>query len=288
MMKLQPIEKRQGLTADEFREVYLKPRKPVIFTDLIRDWPATTKWTFEWFRNNYGHLEVPLYGNDFHESGKYYMTSKRKMRFGDYLTLIETQPTELRMFLYNIFDHAPELAHDFSMPDIIKGWNRRYYYMFFGGQGSKVNLHYDIDCSHVFLSQFQTRKKVYLFAPEQGPLLYHEPFTVKSQMDVNEPDYSKYPALRYAKGYEGVLCHGETLFIPSEYWHHMEYVDGGFGLALRAYTDWKMLAGAATNLATHFLIDKGLNKIIGERWSQWKLDKARENAEQAIAKVELA
>ncbi len=287
-MKLQPIEKREGLTSEEFREEYLLPRKPVIFKDLIKDWPATEKWTFDWFRKNYGHLEVPLFGNDFHDAGKHYMTSKRKMKFGDYLTLIENEPTELRMFLYNLFDHAPELVNDFNMPNIINGWNKRYYYMFFGGQGSSVNLHYDIDCSHVFLSQFQTRKKVYLFAPDQGELLYHQPFTVKSQMDVNNPDYEKYPALKYVEGLTGTLEHGETLFMPSQYWHHMEYIEGGFGLALRAYTDWTMLAGAAKNLATHFVIDKGLNQLMGEKWSHWKKEKARENAHQAMQKIEMA
>lgn len=287
-MKLQLIEKREGLTSEEFREEYLLPRKPVIFKDLIKDWPATSKWTFDWFRKNYGYLDVPLYGNDFHDSGKHYMTPKHHMKFADYLTLIENEPTELRMFLYNIFNHAPELINDFSMPDIVGGFSKRYYFMFFGGEGSSVNLHYDIDCSHVFLSQFQTRKKVYLFAPEQGKFLYHQPFTVKSQMDVNNPDYERYPALKYVKGYTETLHHGETLFIPSEYWHHIEYVDGGFGLALRAYTDWKMKVHAASNLATHFFVDKGMNKVLGEKWSQWKKDKARENANEAMAKMEMA
>lgn len=284
-MEYQEIDRRTGLTKEEFKEEYLKPRKPVVFTDLIKDWPATEKWTFDWLRDNYGHLEVPLYGNDFHEAGKYYMTPKRKMKFGDYLTIIENEPTELRMFLYNIFDHAPELIKDFSMPDITSGWNKRYYFMFFGGQGSSVNLHYDIDCSHVFLSQFQTRKKVYLFPPDQGKFLYHEPFTVKSQMDVEEPNFEKYPAFQYAKGLTTILKHGETLFIPSQYWHHMEYIDGGFGLALRSYSDLKMRLGAATNLATHFFVDKSMNKLMGEKWSQWKKDKASERALAAIKEV---
>ncbi len=281
-MQLKEIEKRENLSAEEFREEYLKPLRPVVFKDLIKDWPATGKWTFEWLRNNYGHLEVPLYGNDFHQAGKYYMTSKRKMKFGDYLTLIENEPTELRMFLYNIFDHAPELANDFSMPDIMKGWNQRYYFMFFGGQGSTVNLHYDIDCSHVFLSQFQTRKKVYLFAPDQSKYLYHEPFTVKSQMDVEHPDFEKYPAFKKASGYTTILEHGETLFMPSRYWHHMEYIEGGFGLALRSYTDWKMKLDALSNIATHFVVDKGMNRLMGQKWSDWKRTKARERAEAVL------
>lgn len=285
-MRLQPIEKRSGLTPEEFREEYLLPKRPVVFTDLVKDWPATEKWTFDWFRKNYGHLEVPLYGNDFHESGKYYMTSKRKMKFGDYLSLIEKGPTELRMFLYNIFEHAPELAKDFSMPDIMNGWNKRYYFMFFGGEGSTVNLHYDIDCSHVFLTQFQTRKRVYLFPHEQGKFLYHEPFTVKSQMDVNNPDFSRYPAFKHAEGFRTILEHGETLFMPSRYWHHIDYIEGGFSLALRSYTDWQMRLNALENIATHFVVDKGLNRVLGNKWHHWKKEKARARAEKAMAAVE--
>ena len=39
-MQLIPIERRTGLTRDEFIEQYLKPKKPVVFTDLAKDWPA--------------------------------------------------------------------------------------------------------------------------------------------------------------------------------------------------------------------------------------------------------
>ncbi len=278
-MNFTQIPRRTGLTREEFRTEFLQPLKPVVFTDLVKDWPATKKWTFDWFRENYGHLEVPLYGNDFHEAGKYYMTPKRKMKFGEYLTLIENGPTELRMFLYNIFQHAPELAKDFSMPNIMDGWNKKYYFMFFGGEGSSVNLHYDIDCSHVFLTQFQTRKRVYLFPPSESKYLYHEPYTVKSQMDVNDPNLERYPAFAKAQGYQTVLNHGETLFIPTRYWHHIDYLDGGYSLALRSYSTINQKLGAAKNLATHFVVDKGLNKIMGQKWSDWKREKAKERAE---------
>jgi hypothetical protein len=35
-MKLVPIEKRTGLTREEFIENYLKPSRPVVFTDLAK------------------------------------------------------------------------------------------------------------------------------------------------------------------------------------------------------------------------------------------------------------
>ena len=47
-------------------------------------------------------------------------------------------------------------------------------------------------------------------------------------------DYDAFPALRTAKGYEVILEHGDTLFMPGGYWHHMEYLDSGFAISLRA------------------------------------------------------
>lgn len=33
---------------------------------------------------------------------------------------------------------------------------------------------------------------------------------------------------------EVILEHGDTLFMPAGYWHHMEYLDSGFAMSLRA------------------------------------------------------
>lgn len=282
-MQYKTIDKRENLTAEEFKREYLLPHKPVIFKDLAKNWPATQKWRFKWFKKNYGNLKVPLYGNDFHQTGKNYMAPKITMAFKDYLDLIESKPTDLRMFLYDIFKHAPELVNDFSLPPIIYTWNKRYYYLFFSGKGGKVNLHYDIDCSHVFHTHFETKKRVYLFPYKQGKFLYHEPFTVKSQLDILHPDYEKYPALKQAKGYQATLEHGETLFMPSRYWHYMDYIEGGFALALRAYDTPLKAARGVMNLATHFILDKGMNRILGKRWHHWKKYKAKHIAEKNLA-----
>jgi len=80
-MLLLPIEKRTGLTAKEFQKQYLLPQRPVVY--LAADWPATHKWTFGYLKQKYGHLEVPLFGNDFHQSGKGYMNPKLRMPFGE-------------------------------------------------------------------------------------------------------------------------------------------------------------------------------------------------------------
>lgn len=243
-MKLHSIDRRSGLDRRTFTEEYLKKQKPVIFTDLVKNWPATEKWTFDFFRSNHGQIEVPLYDDTFRSSGKGYLSAAKTMKFGEYLDLIEHEPTKLRMFLFNIFKHVPELTNDFTMPGITDGWLSNFPMMFFGGQGSKVELHYDLDCASVFLTQFQRKKRVILFSPEQSPLLYKHPFTVQSPVNVDDPDFDKHPAMKKAIGYKAVLEHGETIYMPSRYWHSMFYVEGGFSLSLRTHSMSTRLLGA--------------------------------------------
>ncbi len=276
-MKLQPIERRSGLTRREFEEEYLKKNKPVVFTDLAAKWPATEKWTFEWLSKNYGHLEVPLYDNNFRKPGKGYLTPTKHMPFGDYLALIQQGPTELRMFLYNIFKHAPELTSDFAMPHVTDGFLKNFPMMFFGGQGAKVDLHYDLDCATVFLTQFQTRKRVILFAPDQGDYLYQHPFTVQSEVKLDRPDFELHPALLKAQGYEVVLEHGETVFMPHLWWHYIYYEDGGFSLSLRRHSTYTRTRGIF-NITRHFVVDKGMNYLLGQRWTNIKANMAKKRA----------
>src|SRR5680860_424837 len=132
-MKLKPIEKISGISPQEFQETYLNSKTPVVLTDLASDWPATEKWTWDFLKSDYGHLEVPLFGKDYNKAVKTYLKPTTHMKLGDYLDLIRNEPTDLRMFLYNIFEHAPDLADDFTMPTIMNGFMEKYQYMFFGG-----------------------------------------------------------------------------------------------------------------------------------------------------------
>jgi hypothetical protein len=276
-MHLEPIERRSNLSREEFLENYLKPKKPVILTDLVKDWPATNKWTFDWLRQNHGDLIVPLIDKNYHDPDNYFKLAK-KMKFGEYLDLIEEGPVDLRIFLFDIFKKIPELVQDIRYPTIMDGFVKNYKFMFFGGQDSVTSLHYDMDCSNVFLTQFQTRKKILLFGPDQSEKLYKHPMTVMSHFDPENPDYDKYPAARNLQGYEGVFSHGETAFIPSLWWHHIRYVEGGYSIALRANDSVFTTLKGGLYLARHSIVDRGMTKLLGKRWKHWKEETAAKNA----------
>jgi hypothetical protein len=154
--------------------------------------------------------------------------------------------------------------------------------MFFGGQGAVTNLHYDIDCSHVFHTHFWTQKHIVLFDQSQNDLLYQLPFTVQSRANPLQPDYDRFPALRYATGYEIILTHGETLFIPSMWWHYIVYMEEGYSISLRSVDNVLTQARGLYNIARHFVIDKGMNSLLGTKWKIWKEEQAHKRARAAI------
>ncbi|MFT7589489.1 MAG: lipopolysaccharide/colanic/teichoic acid biosynthesis glycosyltransferase [Limisphaerales bacterium] len=273
------VERRNDLTRTSFGEEYLNPRIPVVFTNLMDSWPAKDKWTFEYFKEFHGDLIVPVYTTKMYKPGKQYMSPTTKMPLREFLDILEEGPTDLRLFLFNIFRHATELVEDFSTPTIMDGFIDNLPFMFFGGKGSKVNLHFDIDLSHVFLNQFHGRKRVVLFPPEQSKNLYQHPFTVNSPINIEQPDFEKFPFLKNVQGYESILHPGESLFIPSGYWHYFEYLDAGCSLSLRANESYVRRAKGMFNIARHFVVDKGMNKLLGDQWMEIKERLAKRRVE---------
>jgi len=270
-MQMKKIDRRSHLSAEVFQREYLQQNRPVILTDAMQTWPALKKWNLSFFKQQYGHLEVPVYSNNYSKPGKGYMAHDRMMPFGEFLDVISSGPSDLRLFLFDLFGPAPELREDFQFhTQLMGGWITKLPFMFFGAPGSEVTLHYDIDCANVFLSQFCGTKRVILFAPEQSQKIYHHPFTVKSLIDPKKPDLLKFPALKHVQGYDDVLQHGETLFMPSRYWHYMRYEDFSFSMALRSQNSLFTAFRGGVNLATHYVVDKGLNSLMGEKWHEWK------------------
>lgn len=286
-METLKVDRRTALSGASFYEQYLKPKRPLIVTDFARDWPALKKWTFDFFKDNYGHYTARVHDQGFHQAGRGYMKHSDTMCFKDYLTLIGNHPTQKRFHNFQVMREAPELVQDFILSRIKDLHFFKFALLFFSGAGSRVNLHYDIDCSNVFLMHFATRKEVYLFPPEARARLYHRPYNMQSHVDVLHPDLEAFPAFRSTTAYRAVLYHGETLFIPSLWWHYVYYPQGGYSLAIRA-TDslWRSLRGAC-NSARHFLVDKGMNKLRGDKWQCWKVRQARRKAERAMEKISL-
>ena len=292
-MQLQEVDRVRMISPDDFKDNYYLPKKPLVITDLAKQWPAYHKWTWDYFKEIVGDKEVALYNNVKSDAYTPINTADDYKTFGEYVDMIKSGPAAWRIFLFNIFDHAPQLIQDFTWPeDLMKGYVKKYPMLFTGGQTSITHMHFDIDLSHILHTQFAGRKRVLLFRPEEQHKLYRKPFEVLSLADFSNynehngnPDYEKFPALKYANGYELILDHGDTLFMPAGYWHHMEYIDSGFAMSLRALQS--SISGkvkGAWNLFGMRSIDTVMKKTTPQWWYNYKIKKIQKLANNEMRK----
>jgi hypothetical protein len=291
-MQLKPVTVVDSITPEEFRKNFYRTNTPVVIKGFSKNWPARDKWDWDYFKQMVGEKEVGVYNNV--KSDAYTPINKADgyMKFGEYLDMVKKGPVELRIFLFNIFQHAPQLVNDFSWPEeFMKGFVKKFPMLFVGGAGSITHMHFDIDLSHILHTQFMGRKRVLLFPYEQQHRLYRKPFEVLSLADFSryyqnngKPDYEKFPALKLANGYDFILEHGDTLFMPAGYWHHMEYLDSGFAMSLRALQP--SLGGklhGVWNLFGMRNIDTMMKKTMPKPWYNWKQKKTQKNAKRELA-----
>ena len=290
-MQLQEVPVYETIDPQVFHDNFYVPQKPVVIRDLAKDWPAYEKWNWAYFKQLVGGQKVALYNNIKSDAYTPINTADDYKTFGDYIDMISKGPAGWRIFLFNIFDHAPELVQDFTWPEhLMKGFVKKYPMLFVGGASSITHMHFDIDLSNIIHTQFAGRKRVLLFPFGEQHKLYRKPWEVLSLADFSnyytedsKIDYSQFPALKYAKGYEVILDHGDTLFMPAGYWHHMEYLDSGFAMSLRALQP--SITGklkGVWNLFGMRTIDTVMKKTAPKWWYENKKRRIFENAEKEL------
>ncbi|MBO9692487.1 cupin-like domain-containing protein [Chryseobacterium sp.] len=283
---LKPIDVVDDISKEDFYEKYLKPRRPVVIKNMAKKWPAYQKWTMEYMKEVVGDVEVPLYDSSKADPSAPINASAAKMKFGDYIDLIQREPTDLRIFLFDPIKYAPKLLEDYISPkELMGGFLDKYPNMFFGGKGSVTFLHFDIDMAHIFHTHFNGRKHILLFDYKWKERLYQIPYATYAleDYDIENPDFTKFPALDGVEGIECYLEHGDTLFMPTGWWHWMKYLDGSFSISLRAWDkSWAVKAHSLWNLTVQRKFDDIMKSNFKNKYMDWKEKMAIKRAELAL------
>jgi len=275
------------ISKEDFEKNYLRARRPLVIKNMAKSWPAYEKWSMDYMKTMVGDKLVPLYDSSKADPSKPINASAAEMKFSDYIDLIKSTPTDLRIFLFDPIKQAPKLLNDYIAPkSLMGGFLDSYPNMFFGGKGSVTFLHYDIDMAHIFHTHFNGRKHVILFENKWKERLYQIPFATYAleDYDVENPDFDKFPALKGVKGVEAYLEHGDTLFMPTGYWHWMKYLDGSFSISLRAWDkSWAVKAKSLYNLTVQRKFDDFMKANFREKYMAWKERLAIKRAGKALA-----
>ncbi|VDK50284.1 unnamed protein product [Anisakis simplex] len=215
---------------EEFCE-FLMRQEPVVITGIVSEWPAFSKWSFEYLNSIIGNRTVPIeIGSSYADEG----WSQSLMTVSDFMhEFVENKSGRGVGYLaqHRLFDQIPELVDDVIIPD----------YCAFGsddslddvdlniwlGPGATVSpLHTDPK-SNIFCQVYGKKfLRVVPYAETQNVYPNEDGFlTNTSQVDVENPDLSKYPLFKSAHVLECTLSAGECLFIPTAYWHYVKSLE---------------------------------------------------------------
>ena len=264
------VKRINELSSDEFIENYKNSSTPVIISKLTESWSAIDKWNLDYLSQIAGNNIVPVYSSKPAKDNEHQHAATKHLPLRDYLELLKHGENDLRMFFYNILNEVPALLNDFTYPEIGLKFFKRLPVLFVGGRGTKVQMHYDIDLADLILCHFGGTKHVLLIPPEQTQYLYKVPYSFSAlhSIDLSNPDYQTYPALKKLQPTVAVLEHGDALYIPSGFWHYIIYEEIGFSMTLRAMpTRLKQRLTLLKNIFYTRTVEGIMRKLIGQKWN---------------------
>ncbi|MEH2296105.1 cupin-like domain-containing protein [Nostoc sp.] len=237
-MPISVVERRSNLSYDEFVREYASVGKPVIITDVIKDWKAMKKWTLDFFRSEFGSIEYAVKEDNTKNEGV--------MSIADYIDYITAGNSNRRLYMANfgIVSDYPELLKDYNDPIYFPNWLQRlpkkllrkydfdYPDIFIGHKGTSIGLHQDHYYGSAWLGMIKGRKQIVLFTPDQKEFLYD------GKIDVLKPDLEKFPLYAKTNPVEVILETGEILYIPSGWWHHVKNIEVSIAIGSYLLNEW--------------------------------------------------
>ncbi|WP_170229748.1 cupin-like domain-containing protein [Polyangium fumosum] len=242
----QPLER---LSASEAAARLARPEgreRPFIISGMTRSWPACRRWSPTFFKERYGDRSIVV---ERWRSGvattdpmaflrnRYYSRESLRAVIEHMEAGLEA-PGSCYITYANIFEDAQELNADIEplheqlgVPNHYPAQLRRWLCLrpgfWLGPAGTVSTVHYDRHEN--FNVQVYGRKRWTLFAPGDAAALYANsaelPVVLFSPVDVERPDYGRYPSFRQARPLQGDLDPGDVIFVPCSWWHHVRALE---------------------------------------------------------------
>jgi ribosomal protein L16 Arg81 hydroxylase len=221
------IEKRSHVSPAEFFERYVVGSRPVVLTELARDWPARARWSPADLKARFGHLDVEIQAeraaNPSYEQDK--ARHRRTVRLGDFVDRVVAGGPSNDCYLTANNEmlrrpaFAPLLGDIGTLPPFCDRAQLVAHASFWFGPGGTITpLHHD--AIMLLHTQVVGRKRWRFISSLETPRLYnHDGYF--SAIDLEQPDLARHPAFADVKVLEVVLEPGETIFLPLGWWHQV-------------------------------------------------------------------
>jgi hypothetical protein len=267
------LDRRRGISPEEFWSEYHVPAKPVVLQGMMDDWRALREWTIPWFRDHCGKDEVPV-GRCF--------GPKERMPLGRYIDQMHATPDTrgqgedvippLYMEGWYYRKQRPDLTDYYRVPEhfgrdwfYLKRWpfemQPEAYALLIGPKGAFTKLHYDLWASHSWNAQIAGRKEWIFIDPRYKDDVYIETRQSGGYVpgtDIEAPDLKRYPRLGKVPYYKLVVHPGEMVYFPSLWMHQVTSLDDTISIThnyLSGNIYWRVLG---RYLAHRYLKKQGI------------------------------
>lgn len=238
------VERVSKIATEEFQEEYLLKSKPVIITDVTKNWSALHLWNSTYFKNKFGNARVgtmQLKGEKCDVDT--YNESKRSKE--SVASIIDTSISVIEhpssVIAAPVEDFPVSIQEDYTVPVYCaqgKFFRSRIY---MGPKGVVTSLHQDLPEN--LYAVVKGTKRITLFYPSDRKYLYPNSFFSHhpnfSQTDPEKPDYKLFPDSENAHPLIVDITAGETLFIPSLWWHHLRNMEDSIAMNFWWSQGWK-------------------------------------------------
>eukprot|EP00116_Pleurobrachia_bachei_P004936 sb/3465198/ len=197
--------------------------KPFVMRGVIDHWIALSKWTPQYFVDNFGDRTVPVEVGSAYTSANWtqkLMTMEKFVK--EHMCSAANSVGYLAQF--DLFHHIPSLRNDIAPLDYISLFSENSVdQCWFGPAGTVSPLHHDR--YHNLFCQIHGHKRFIMFDRVEG-MAAHESVLLSntSQLDV-ESDFIKEQAWYVEVG------PGDVLYIPIHWWHHVRSLSVSFSVS---------------------------------------------------------
>jgi hypothetical protein len=206
-MKFTQMQSTTDITQNVFVENFLNQNRPLFIKGGASHWPAISKWTTQYLKELVGEKEVKVASSpskvfNFNKDlGAVIEQKNYKMK--DAMDLVyDTHNEDYYYYILkqSIKDACPELLGDIQLPS----W-------------ADANKNYQ---AYLWFGQANNQDQSQFLYPTEGSR------NMASQvLDIDLPDFNRYPMLAHAEFLEFTLEPGDLMFIPTGWWHQVNSLD---------------------------------------------------------------
>ncbi|CAO3573910.1 unnamed protein product [Mortierella alpina] len=223
------IDRRSGLSLEQFIEEYEKPGKPVIIADEAKHWPAMTKWSTDYFLKTWPDAVLRAESVD--------------VTIQNYFKYAQGTKDESPLYLFdkNFGERCQGILEDMEVPKYFRedffgmmdDQRPDYRWIIIGPARSGSTFHKDPNATSAWNAVITGSKKWIMFPPH---ILPPGVFTNEDESEVTSPvslmewfsnfyASTQIPDDPRERPLEGICREGEIMFVPRGWWHAVVNLD---------------------------------------------------------------